>query len=707
MSAFFQFSSSLAKKDFTFFHRLFCQEINLLLPVSGAVFFWEQSGNWLPKKRAEEMLGQGYARLSALCASLEPAVIENVLVLPVIVEGGGHVAVIIGDIDSGLLRKMSPEWLRELRDNVQDALVQAKQAYIYPETGLYSIRLLKMIWDELGDKSGAFFLIGTPDRTRRSSQGLMKVMQTACMLEATMSGPVFYFGGKVFGVYQGNLSRDSALHFAHRLLGRLKREGAHYVHIGIALVQEHEENSLVPLLDDCWHALETAEQRGPFSLCEASFLPHRHIHPLAPPVREIVNRLQYKWRKLNRFSILLLRVEWVDEKDKGERVPLARRLTENYQGKYTFVSVNSSECYLLLPGISAKKALLAARSIKDKLDGVLQPNQLAIGLSDWPCLGLFKRATLVNCRKALMHGDFFGPGSITLFDHVSLNVSGDYFFEEGDYRQAVKDYKAGLKMNPGEVNLLNSLGVALTELNRLVEAVSCFDLVLEKETKNFMALVNKGFALRMLKKEEGALACLSQAVTCQEFSSSPVSTDISLQLGRLYCARGQYEHAVTALEQMKSQGSETTRYLLCSLLGEAYAATGRHDKAISILQEAIRYNPHDAQSMSILGYLYGIEGQGDDIALSLCTQAVNIDDLAWGNWFRLAKVRFKMADYDGSLAAVKESLLKNRTAVDAIFLAGNIFAKHGNTKQAKRMFQRVLRIVPNFPGASRALQEIM
>jgi tetratricopeptide (TPR) repeat protein len=234
-----------------------------------------------------------------------------------------------------------------------------------------------------------------------------------------------------------------------------------------------------------------------------------------------------------------------------------------------------------------------------------------------------------------------------------------------------------------------------------------FDLVLEKEPKNFMALVNKGFALRILKMEEDALSCFLKAKKCKEFSSSPVSADILLQLGRLYFARGQYKHAVTVLEKINTKNSETTRYLLCSLLGEAYAETGKNDKAISILQEAIRYNPHDAQSLSILGYLYGVEGQGDDIALSFCTRAVNVDDLSWGNWYRLAKVRFRMADYDGAQAAVKESLLKNRKAVDAIFLGGKILVKQGNNKQAKRMFQRVLRIAPDYLGASKALQKII
>jgi TolA-binding protein len=86
---------------------------------------------------------------------------------------------------------------------------------------------------------------------------------------------------------------------------------------------------------------------------------------------------------------------------------------------------------------------------------------------------------------------------------------------------------------------------------------------------------------------------------------------------------------------------------------------------------------------------------------------VNIDELSWDNWYRLAKVRFMMADYEGAQAAVRESLLRNRKAMDAVFLAGKIFAIHGNRKKAKKMFQQVLRTAPRYPGASRALQEIL
>ena len=78
--------------------------------------------------------------------------------------------------------------------------------------------------------------------------------------------------------------------------------------------------------------------------------------------------------------------------------------------------------------------------------------------------------------------------------------------------------------------------------------------------------------------------------------------------------------------------------MIHSLLGEAYAATGKNKKAIGQLQSAVQLNPHDAKSLSLLGELYAVEGEGSDIALSLCNQAVALDDHSWDNWYSEEKV---------------------------------------------------------------------
>ncbi len=245
-------------------------------------------------------------------------------------------------------------------------------------------------------------------------------------------------------------------------------------------------------------------------------------------------------------------------------------------------------------------------------------------VSHWPLLNYTKTQSIVNCRKALMHGGFFGSGSVTVFDHVSLNVSGDYFFDEGDYRQAVRDYRTGVLLAPDDINLLNSLGVALTALNRLREAVVYFDRVLAIDSHDFMALVNMGFTLRILGNEAKAIGCFKQASQHKEFADSPVFEEVSLQLAQLYCDQDRHDSALELLKKLEQKKNIHQEYTLFLLLGEACAGTGQYRQAVSSLQKVLRINPRDAYALSLLGEMYALDEQGDEIALSLCQKAVAI-----------------------------------------------------------------------------------
>ena len=67
------------------------------------------------------------------------------------------------------------------------------------------------------------------------------------------------------------------------------------------------------------------------------------------------------------------------------------------------------------------------------------------------------------------------------------------------------------------------------------------------------------------------------------------------------------------------------------------------------MQRAVGYNPLDADALSMLGELYALENEGNEIALSLCQQDVNIDDRHWKYWYRLALVRFRIASYESAM----------------------------------------------------------
>ena len=148
------------------------------------------------------------------------------------------------------------------------------------------------------------------------------------------------------------------------------------------------------------------------------------------------------------------------------------------------------------------------------------------------------------------------------------------------------------------------------------------------------------------------------------------------------------------------------RYALLRYLGEAYWGTGKNKEAIMVLQRAIHYNPHDAHALSMLGALYALEDQGDDIALSLCQQAVNIDDRQWKHWYRLAVVRFKMSSYESALEALKESIHLKRKNKKTLYLAGQVYDKMGAPVKAAAMYESVLKVEPGHKGALAALKKI-
>jgi hypothetical protein len=50
---------------------------------------------------------------------------------------------------------------------------------------------------------------------------------------------------------------------------------------------------------------------------------------------------------------------------------------------------------------------------------------------------LHPQQIVTNAEKALDHAGFFGPGTITGFDAVSLNISGDRRYQAGDIAGAI------------------------------------------------------------------------------------------------------------------------------------------------------------------------------------------------------------------------------------------------------------------------------
>ena len=75
--------------------------------------------------------------------------------------------------------------------------------------------------------------------------------------------------------------------------------------------------------------------------------------------------------------------------------------------------------------------------------------------------------------EALDHGAFFGPASTVVFDAVSLNISGDHFYQTGKVSEAMAEYRAALRLDADDVNVYNSLGVCLAQTGEIEKAAAC------------------------------------------------------------------------------------------------------------------------------------------------------------------------------------------------------------------------------------------
>ena len=273
---------------------------------------------------------------------------------------------------------------------------------------------------------------------------------------------------------------------------------------------------------------------------------------------------------------------------------------------------------------------------------------VSVGVAVYPCLRFSKSQMLENARKALDHAAFFGSNQSTLFDDVTLNISGDQRYQHGDINGAMEEFKKALALNPDNVNVHNSLGVCYGVMGAYDAALRCFEAALQRLPDDVMALYNAGLTHLMLGHKERALAFLLKAHGLGE----PVF-EIAFQTGRLYMERGEPAKArpfLTAATRLHPDAGAAWR-----LLGECLFALDAIAEAVAAYKRAIKSNPGDAESLSALGCLFDRQGENPEITTIFCEQAV---DIAPGNGLfhrRLGALYKKQQRYDDALRAFRRA----------------------------------------------------
>jgi len=639
-------------------------------------------GNWDSALLCPQLPDNLKEIISANRSLPTPKHFPGFLFLPLKIADGKQAFFILSDADPSLLKKFSSDWLLEFQDMLQQHLLLTSLVYIDPEIGLYNRRALDFSLEQQGrgQSSSALFLISLFFIRRSTRRSFLKVRYLAGLLSAISPGTLFFLGQGMFALLADKETKQERLAYGHRLQRRLKREGLQKVHVASSAVQKGAGHTF----EETRKALAVAERRGPFGLCDTAALQGTKSGPFALPDDKILGKLRRLWRGIDSFSLILLTREMSLQSSDSLSALLTPLLAEKERG----VALTTDQFFVFIPFMSSSLLDSRVKKLTTTISASGQP-PVSAGFCFFPCLQFTKTDTIRNCRKAIMHGTFYGPGSVVCFDYLSLNVSGDWYFDEGDFRQAVREYSLGLKLYPGEKNLLNSLGVALMEMNRYHAAIASFNEVLLKDPDNHMALVNLGYAYQLQGNEVAALDFFEKAFAVQ-YHAGIDGTDVYVQLSRLYCRAGRYKKALPVLSRWRQAKEGDGEFMLHRLFGTVYAETGKAKKAIESFQRALQLYPGDIESMSMLGLLYVEQDEGEETGLMLLKKALAIDETNMENWYRLARALMHLHREKEALDGVRKCLSLRRGHAKAMFLQGEILADMGKQKQARTVLRRLV-----------------
>ena len=731
-------TQSLCPEDFMHFNRQFSLTVLQLLPFAeGPVTITglpDDSGKAFHSLNKPRYWNK-YIKRVLRCQGVTLAVEKPVLFFPVWDTESIIGITAVEGIDPQFADVLSEEWLSDRSRIISREFLLQKKLAIEPVTGMFnSLHLHEMLADILPDvlqtdfkrnkKNGtepvfsnvSLFLIEIHPRTNNAEKSLNSIVKAGYFLESFLGQHILHhLGNGVFGFIGHELDEEHAKIFGGKILSWFRREGFSRIHIGINTIEDSGSKDVITsqginnfcnlLFEQTWVALRKASRRGPYALCTYRSISNPEEHPLRKTEPAVMARLRKYWVKKDRFAILL--ISW-DKQLKGKF--FSKRLLALIEADAVAVPLNVREALVFLGDAGAGKAKSWVRELKKKLTSDLGTT-FSVGIACFPCVDFKKSDTPQNGRKALLHAGFFGPDSVIVFDGISQNVSGDIYYGEGDLVRAVKEYRKGLEIDPRNTNLLNSLGEAYARMNLPRKARPFFENILELEPHHYMGLFNLGITYLTTGEDEQAIKYFEKALAVSRRKREQNQrNDLLLQLCKLYCRTGRYNKVITLFKKEKIMTGENSELSghnpLLRYLGEAYSAKRKNDEAIMVLQRAVRYNPHDAQSLSLLGELYAKQKQGNEIALSLCEQAVNIDDSQWKHWYRLARVRYMMERHESALEALKECLRRNRKSLEAMNLAGQAFNQLGLKLKAKAMYHKILKIDPGHKDATAGLRMI-
>ena len=303
------------------------------------------------------------------------------------------------------------------------------------------------------------------------------------------------------------------------------------------------------------------------------------------------------------------------------------------------------------------------------------------------------------------------PGASAVFDFTLGNV----YFQNGDLTNAVVHFRAALSKFPDYRRAEKNLGFALMRDGKYQEAIGPLTrtIALGGADGNVFGLL--GFAFMNQAQYVSAQGAYQQAMVF-----APENLDFKLGLVKCAVATAEYDHALALLDELLQQHPE--RDSLWTLQANILIQKGQPEKAAISLELLRRLGKATPQNLYLLGDLYMTQ-EARDLALSAYMGAIEKDGgqnparalraaqilVSRGAWdesrklfetirsattslnaedeLKLLKLESKVAmatgQGDKAIESLEQIIQKNPLDAEALLLAGDYYAKHGQAEKAE------------------------
>lgn len=314
---------------------------------------------------------------------------------------------------------------------------------------------------------------------------------------------------------------------------------------------------------------------------------------------------------------------------------------------------------LFLPDTDAEHARAIALEIKNRLvTEDLGP--ISGGVACYPTDRYQPRQVMENALKALYHAGFCNGDAVVAFDAVTLNISGDRLYNQGDIAGAIDEFSIAARLDPANANVFNSLGVAYGVLGNYPRALEAFRIAIRLDAGESIAHYNYGLVQLLLGDLETALSYFKHAKAHQGDIF-----EVSLQLGRLFMQRQEWPQALAHLrEAVRLNANAGVAY---RLQGDCHVKSLNWSAAKKAYGQAIRINPEDAAALSALAAIYGRLGENLELAEIFAEQSITLspDDGLFHQ--RLGNLYHRNGDLEKAQSAFERATALGVAGADVIW----------------------------------------